>query len=137
MAYQQIKDIQSNQSEVSEKSLTINSNYNKEYEQKIPKTLSPTVIVDRIRAMTIKLKFKMNNINCSAVIATGVEVTVINDQLFKMIPENLRPPIKNAKRKLVVAEANKDMTVCGVTQVSFDIGKKKKNWPVYLAPIRD
>ena len=96
-----------------------------------------TIIVDRVRAKTIKLQVKMNDIDCDAVIDTGAEVTVINEKLFKRIPSNMRPKIRKAEKKLVVAEANKDMTVCGVTEVTLSIGKMKIKWPVYVAPIRD
>jgi hypothetical protein len=79
----------------------------------------------------------MNDMDCSAVVDIGAEVTVISDKLFKKIPESLRSQIKTAKKKLVVAEANKDMTVFGVTEVSFYIGQKKIIWPFFVAPIRD
>lgn len=95
------------------------------------------VIINRVRAVTIKAPIKIQGMMTKAVIDTGAEVTVLSDRLYNEIPEECRPKLKKAKRRLTVADAGKEMRTDGIADMSFNIGKTSFVWPVYVAPIRD
>jgi hypothetical protein len=48
-----------------------------------------------------------------AVVDTGAEVTVMSEATYFCIPEERRPCLCKAKRKLVVAEAGRKITTSG------------------------
>lgn len=53
------------------------------------------------------------------------------------IPKNKRPQINRAERKLIVAEAGKNMQTWGMADVSCQIGPSNLIWFVYIAHIGD
>ena len=95
------------------------------------------IIVDRVRAVTIKALLTVQGIQAKAIVDTGAEVTVLSERLYNIFPDNMKPKLQKAKRGLVVAEAGREMKTCGVIDVEFKIGEKHFIWPVYVAPIRD
>ena len=86
---------------------------------------------------TIKVPISVSGISGFAIIDTGAEATVLNNSIYEQIPEKVRPPLSQAKKKLVVAEAGKEMSVYGMTEIDIEIGGFKFKWPVYVAPIRE
>lgn len=96
-----------------------------------------SIIIDRVRAASIKVPLVVNGIESKAVIDTGAEVTVLNETLYSQIPESKRPKLKKATRKLVVAEAGKQMATRGIAEVEMKLGNEIFTWPVYVAPIGD
>ncbi|CAC5392057.1 RBM25 [Mytilus coruscus] len=68
---------------------------------------SVDVIVDRVRAVTLRVPIVIEGDYLNAVIDTGDKVTVMSQKKFLKIPENRRPQIYRAERNLVVAEAGK------------------------------
>ena len=95
------------------------------------------IIIDRVRAVTIRALLSIEGIFTKAIVDTGAEVTVLSERLYNMIPEDKRPKLKEAKRGLVVAEAGREMGTCGVMDANFKLGDFEFTWPVYVAPIRD
>ena len=95
------------------------------------------IIIERVRAVTIKTPLSEQGLPTKAIVDTGAEVTVLSKQLYDSFPENVKPKLKMAKRGLVVAEAGREMKTCGMTDVEFKIGEYNFTWPVYVAPIRD
>ena len=93
--------------------------------------------VNRLRVKTIKVPISVSGISGFAIVDTGAEATVLNNSIYEQIPEKVRPPLSQAKKKLVVAEVGKEMSVCGMTEIDVEIGGFKFKWPVYVAPIRD
>ena len=95
------------------------------------------IIVDRVRAVTIKALLTVQGIQAKAIVDTGAEVTVLSERLYNIFPDNMKPKLQKAKRGLVVAEVGREMKTCGVIDVEFKIGEKHFIWPVYVASIRD
>lgn len=95
------------------------------------------IIIERVRAVTIKTPLTVQGIQAKAIVDTGAEVTVLSEQLYNSFPVNLKPRLQKAKRGLIVAEAGREMKTCGIIDVDFEIGEYKFSWPVYVAPIRD
>ena len=93
--------------------------------------------VNRLRVKTIKVPISVSGISGFAVVDTGAEATVLNNSIYEQIPGEVRPPLSQAKKKLVVAEAGKEMSVYGMTKIDIEIGGFKFKWPVYVAPIRE
>ena len=77
-----------------------------------------SIVIDRVTAATIKVPLVIGGIHSKAVIDTGAEVTVMSEALYTMIPENRRPELKKATRNLVVAEAGKQMSTRGITELT-------------------
>ncbi|CAG2216570.1 unnamed protein product [Mytilus edulis] len=98
---------------------------------------SVDVVIDRVRAVTLRVPIVIEGDYLNAVIDTGAEVTVMSQEKFLKIPENRRPQIYKAERNLVVAEAGKKMQTLGMADVSCQIGPLDCIWPVYIAPIGD
>ncbi|CAC5399295.1 unnamed protein product [Mytilus coruscus] len=98
---------------------------------------SVDVVIDRVRAVTLRVPIVIEGDYLNAVIDTGAEVTVMSQEKFLKIPENRRPQIYRAERNLVVAEAGKKMQTLGVTDVSCQIGPLNFIWSVCIAPIGD
>ena len=96
-----------------------------------------SIVIDRVTAATIKVPLVIGGIHSKAVIDTGAEVTVMSEALYTMIPENRRPELKKATRNLVVAEAGKQMSTRGITELDITLGNETFTWPVYVAPIGD
>ncbi|CAC5380004.1 unnamed protein product [Mytilus coruscus] len=71
------------------------------------------VVIDRVRAVTLRVPIVIEGDFLNAVIDTGAEVTVMSQEKFLKIPENRRPQIYRAERNLVVAEAGKKMQTLG------------------------
>lgn len=95
------------------------------------------IIIDRVRAVTIRTILSIQGIMTKAIVDTGAEVTVISERIYNMFPENKRPRLQKASRGLVVAEAGREMTICGLIDAEFKMGEFEFTWPVYVAPIRD
>lgn len=98
---------------------------------------SVDVVIDRVRAVTLRVPIVIEGDYLNAVIDTGAEVTVMSQEKFLKIPENRRPQIYKAERNLVVAEAGKKMQTLGMADVSCQIGPLDFIWSVYIAPIGD
>ena len=95
------------------------------------------IVVDRVRAVTIRTFLSVQGIKTKAIVDTGAEVTVLSERLYKSLPQDKRPTLQKAKRGLIVAEAGKKMTTCGTFDASFRLGEFEFEWPVYVAPIGD
>ena len=93
--------------------------------------------INRMKVKTVRVPISISGISCFAVVDTGAEATILNINIYEQIPEEVRPPLSQAKKKLVVAEAGKEMSVCGMTEIDVEIGGFKFKWPVYVAPTRD
>ena len=78
--------------------------------------------VNRLRVKTVRVPISIGGISCFAIVDTGAEATILNNSIYKQIPEEVRPPLSQAKKKLVVAEAGKEMNVCGMTEIDIEIG---------------
>ncbi|CAC5421241.1 unnamed protein product [Mytilus coruscus] len=98
---------------------------------------SVDVVIDRVRAVTLRVPIVIEGDYLNAVIDTGAEVTVMSQEKFLKISENRRPQIYRAERNLVVAEAGKKMQTLGMADVSCQIGPLNFIWSVYIAPIGD
>ncbi|CAG2216576.1 GCC2 [Mytilus edulis] len=59
---------------------------------------SVDVVIDRIRAVTLRVPIVIEGDYLNAVIDTGAEVTVMSQEKFLKIPENRRPQIYKAER---------------------------------------
>ncbi|CAC5409541.1 unnamed protein product [Mytilus coruscus] len=101
------------------------------------KGIEENIIIDRVTAATIVVPVVINKIVTNAVIDTGAEVTVLSEKLYEQIPEGQRPKLRRATRNLVVAEAGKNLTTRGITEVDFDLRSETFKWTVYVAPIGD
>ena len=95
------------------------------------------VNIDRVRAVTLRVPVVVNGQEVKAVVDTGAEVTVLSESLYLRIPEEIRPPLYQAKRNLVVAEAGQRMRTSGVADVLVQIGSEQFEWSIYVAPIGD
>ena len=95
------------------------------------------VIVDRVRAVTIKALMSVQGILTKAIVDTGAEVTLMSERVYNMFPEAKKPKLYKAKRSLVVAEAGREMSPCGIFDANLKMGNFEFTWPVYVAPIRD
>ena len=93
--------------------------------------------ISQVKTKTVKVPIKIGGVNCSAVVDTGAEVSVLNKEIYEKIPEDSRPQPEKPKRRLVVAEAGKEMTVCGMIKIDITVGAFTFTRPVYVAPIRD
>ena len=80
------------------------------------------IIIDRVRAVTIRTLLCVQGILTKAIADTGAEVTVLSERLYNMFPENKQPKLQKANRGLVVAEAGREMNICGLIDVEFKIG---------------
>jgi predicted aspartyl protease len=97
--------------------------------------LKQDIIIDRVKAATMKIPLVISELNTKAVIDTGAEVTVLSEAFYFNIPEHRRPKLKAATRNLVVAEAGKQISSIGIVEVDIQLGNEKFIWPVYVAPI--
>ena len=95
------------------------------------------IVIDRVRAVTIKVPIEINGLRRNAVIDTGAEVTVLKTELFYSIPENKRPKLQKPSRNLVVAEQGRKMDTSGIASFDVKLGKKAFKWEIYVAPIGD
>ncbi|CAC5382087.1 unnamed protein product [Mytilus coruscus] len=59
---------------------------------------SVDVVIDRVRAVTLRVPIVIEGDYLNAVIDTGAEVTVMSQEKFLKIPENRRPQIYRAER---------------------------------------
>ena len=113
------------------------SDCNLDTDDSIFEATSVDVVIDRVRAVTLRAPITIEGKVFHAVIDTGAEVTVLSRGVFNKIPEGKRPDIYPAKRNLVVAEAGKKMQTLGMADVSLEIGPLQFIWSVYIAPIGD
>ena len=95
------------------------------------------IVVDRVRAVTIRTLLSIQGILTKAIVDTGAEVTILSESLYNLFPKEKRPKLQKAKRGLIVAEAGKEMNTCGTFDANFKLGEFEFNWPVYVAPIGD
>jgi hypothetical protein len=95
------------------------------------------IVINSVRAVTLKVPVITNGQVVKVVADTGAEVTVMSEATYFCIPEERRPYLRKAKRKLVVAEAGRKMTTSGVADIKIQIGLLKFEWSIYVAPIGD
>ncbi|CAG2202544.1 unnamed protein product [Mytilus edulis] len=95
------------------------------------------IVIDRITAAIKKVPMEVSNQKIKAVIDTGAEVTVLNEEIFFRLPKTNRSKLKPALKNLVVAEAGKQMGTKGVAAVTLTLGDSQFVWDVYVAPIGD
>ncbi|CAG2249297.1 unnamed protein product [Mytilus edulis] len=95
------------------------------------------IIVDRVTAASIAVPVVISKIATNAVNDTGAEVTVLSEKLYDQIPESKRPKLSRAARNWEVAEAGKNLTTGGITEVEVNLGSEIFKWPVYVAPIEE
>ncbi|VDI69244.1 Hypothetical predicted protein [Mytilus galloprovincialis] len=95
------------------------------------------IVIDHITAASIKVPIEVSNQKIKAVIDTGAEVTVLNEEIFFRLPKTNRSKLKPALKNLVVAEAGKQMGTKGVAAVMLTLGDSQFVWDVYVAPIGD
>ena len=88
------------------------------------------IVVDRVRAVTIRALLSVQGFKTKAIVDTGAEVTVLSERLYKSLPQDKRPALQKAKRGLIVAEAGKKMTTCGTFDAQFKLGEFEFEWPV-------
>jgi hypothetical protein len=93
--------------------------------------------IDRIRSVTIRAPVCVAGLAVKAVVDTGAEVTVLSEEAYQAIPAESRPPLQQAKRGLVVAEAGKRMKTRGIICARLELGSQSFDWPMYVAPIAD
>ena len=104
---------------------------------RIQKEDSMEEINPSIRAVTIKVPIKVEDMNLLAVVDTGAEVTVMRDSLYRDLPLESRPEIKDARCGLVVADKGHHMETQGMVKLPLNLGGHQFEWDVYLAPITD
>ncbi|MCG8048562.1 MAG: retropepsin-like domain-containing protein, partial [Candidatus Thiodiazotropha endolucinida] len=95
------------------------------------------ISIGQVKTKTVKVPIEISGICCSAVVDTGAEVSVLNQEIYEKLPRDLRPKLEKAKRRLVVAKAGKEMSVCGMISIQLTVEGFSFLWPVYVAPIRD
>ncbi|CAG2248464.1 unnamed protein product [Mytilus edulis] len=95
------------------------------------------IIVDRVTAASIAVPVVISKIATNAVNDTGAEVTVLSEKLYDQIPESKRPKLSRAARNWEVAEAGKNLTTGGITEVEVNLGSEIFKWPVYVEPIEE
>ncbi|CAC5378679.1 AZI1 [Mytilus coruscus] len=95
------------------------------------------IVIDHVTAASIKVPMEVSNQTIKAVIDTGAEVTVLNDDIFFRLSKTSRLKLKPALKKLVVAEAGKQMGTKGIAAVTLTLGDSKFVWDVYVAAIGD
>ncbi|CAG2185545.1 unnamed protein product [Mytilus edulis] len=121
--------------------------YNRTHQKNTPKEvmgsaetisrIEENVIIDRVTAASIADPVVINKIVTNTVIDTGAEVTVLSEKLYNQIPESKRPKLRRAARNLEVAEAGKNLTTEGITEVKVNLRSETFKWPVYVAPIEE
>ena len=95
------------------------------------------IVINSVRAVTLKVLVIINGQVVKAVVDTGAEVTVMSEATYFCIPEERCHCLRKAKNKLVVAEAGRKMTTSGVADIKIQINLLKFEWPIYVAPIGD
>ena len=95
------------------------------------------VVINRVRAVTVKAPVCVMGQPVGAVVDTGAEVTVISHKFYERIPAEKRPVMKSVDRCLVNAEDGKKMKTPGMISTTVEIGDMCFDWPVYVAPIGD
>ena len=95
------------------------------------------IVIDRVRAVTLRVPVVVNGTEVNAVVDTGAEVTVMSESAYFRIPEVIRPRLYQAQRNLIVAEAGRKMRTSGVADISVQIGSLQFEWSFYVAPIVD
>ena len=121
----------------SQENVIVKTSENNSREMDLEETEKLHISIDRLKVKTVRVPISASGISCLAVVDTGAEVSVLKNSIYEQIPEAVRPPLLQAKRKLVVAEAGKEMSVCGMIELNIEVGGFKFTWPVYVAPIRD
>ena len=82
----------------------------------------------------IVVPVNVNNKECSGVIDTGADATVISSAHAR----DARIDISNCKKaRLMIAENGAEMTAFGGVTATIQIGSHTTKWKVYVAPIRD
>ena len=121
----------------SQENVTVETSKNNSKEKGLEEVENLHINIDRLKVKTVRVPISVNGVSCFAVVDTGAELSVLKNSTYEQIPEEVRPPLSQAKRKLVVAEAGKEMSVCGMNELDIEVGGFKFIWPVYVAPIRD
>ena len=88
-----------------------------------------------VRAVSMRVPVNIHNNTLNAVIDCGAEVTILNPDVLKLLPEDCRPSICPTATKLTVAEEDRLMPTSGIAVVPLTIGTLHFEWPVYIAPI--
>ena len=76
-------------------------------------------------------------ISVMAVIDSGAEITVINDDFYSKIPNDSRPPLLKSDQQLVVADKQLSLHGMGVAHVCMRVSQVEFKWHVHVAPITD
>lgn len=100
-------------------------------------SMEADIVIDRVRAVTLKAPIVVEGKEVKCVVDTGAEVTVMSEKTFLSIPEGRRPTLKRAVRNLVVAEAGRKMGTLGVADLNIKIGPLTFVWSIYVCPIGD
>ncbi|XP_071177580.1 uncharacterized protein [Mytilus edulis] len=129
MLFEECKEIQQNTPENTPKEVMGSAETTSRIEE--------NVIIDRVTAASIAVPVVINKIVMNTVIDTGAEVTVLSEKLYDQIPESKRPKLRRAARKLEVAEAGKNLTTEGITEVKVNLRSETFKWPVHVAPIEE
>ena len=96
------------------------------------------IVINRAAAaVTVRAPLQVMGQNVKAVIDTGAEVTVLSENLYRSLPDDVRPPLRKTNRGLVLAESDNVMKTHGVADVQLQIGSQQFRWSVFVAPIGD
>ena len=58
------------------------------------------IIIERVRALTIKTLLTVQGLPTKAIINTGAETTVLSKQLYDSFPENVKTNVEDGKAGL-------------------------------------
>lgn len=93
------------------------------------------IVINRVRAVTMRVPVVTNGIEVNAVVDTGAEVTVINEaKLFIVRRVGIQFFVRLRDIGLF-AEAGRKMVTLGVADIDVKIGSLKSEWPIYIAPV--
>ena len=117
--------------------ISVESDDPEDIEDKWGESPDDCYVVNQVRAVSMRVPIKIANQEMKAVIDTGAEVTVISQDAFQSLSEDMKPEVRKADRGLVVAAKDQKMGNYGMADVKFKIGKKEFTWPMYIAPIAE
>ena len=105
-----------------QENVTVETSRNNSKEKGLEEVENLHIDIDRLKVKTVRVPISVSGVSCFAVVDTGAEVSVLKNSIYEQIPEEVRPPLSQAKRKLVVAEAGKEMSVCGMIELDIEVG---------------
>ena len=112
--------------------LISNSAESDEETEDIGKAIKITQLGKETRGITIPIR--INNISTKAAVDTGADAIVISEDVARDAKLDFET---GTNCKLLNAANNAEMIAYGGVTATPQIGKRKWNWPVYVAPIRD